>query len=1312
MEVDPKRIRAVFLSAVEDHAPEQWNEYLGEVCRDEPEVRRRVEVLLRGHREPNEFLDNAAAAPVPSAPVLIGEGPGTIVGAYKLLEQIGEGGFGVVFMAEQQQPVRRKVALKIVKPGMDTRQVVARFEAERQALAIMDHPNIARVFDGGATESGRPYFVMELVRGIPISDFCDQNRLGIRERLELFVEVCGAVQHAHQKGIIHRDLKPSNVMVTMYDDKPVAKVIDFGIAKATGQQLTEKTLFTNYAQLIGTPMYMSPEQAQMTGLDVDTRSDVYSLGVMLYELLTGTTPFDKSRLQSEAYDEVRRIIREEEPIKPSTRMSTLQQSAKTLTVHGTNHPKQLSRLLRGELDWIVMKSLEKDRNRRFDSAGALAADVQRYLHDEPVLACPPTVGYRLKKMVRRNKRSVVAAAALLMVLLAGMFGTTWGLIRATAARADAVIEASQKKAALADREIALADAQDKLFLSLLNQARVERNSGQVGQRFMTLKTLREAAKIRVTPELRTEATSALVLADIEIAHEWSAVPETESGLSFSADFTKYARMEHKGNVLICRFTDGREEIMLRLPAHGQPQHHFLRLSPDGRFVAYGHSGTADGKLRGLRIWRIDGRGPEVLLDEPAGMNNWALEFHPDGRQFVVGHSDSSISFYDLANGQRLRRIKLDSAPMYLACHPSNGRLAVSDFREVQILEASSGKVLSKWSHSAYTLAWHPDGRRLATGGDDQKIHIWDTDTGLETMPPWDYGSKGVAVTFNHAGNRLISRSWTRTTYLWDTATGRRLLTLPDLESVQFSSDDRTIGYSFKGNKIRLWHLADGAEQRVLARGSALADEQIQSFRVDTDGRMIAAETTHCLCFFDLASGEELAASPFSGVDATSPIHFNRADGWVTAGMSGVWAWPIQPDPDRSEVLRIGPPGEIAPGLGSQVSFYGRFSSDGRTLAIPNGRVTIVIHRDHPERRIKLGPQYDLRFCAISPDGRLVATCSHWSDGRNKSTTIWNAETGEQVRELPLEDSTQPLFSPDGRWLVTVNTSGTKFWDVTTWECVRQFDPASFAFSPDSRMFALGDISGGIRLVETETGHEIARLTSHENMSVGQFAPDGTRLIIYGANRKTLYVWDLGKIRQQLKALGLDWEWPEFAQAEPVGPAPRYRKVELILGDLGPNSRRLEERARQAIDRYRREVEANPESSTACNNLAWYYLTGPDSVRDVKAALPLAEKAVRLRPTSALFINTLGVAYYRNDRFQDALRTLRPNLDRQDDQSLPFDLYILAMSHHQLGETAKARVYFDWAVRWQLTHRDTTSDYLREQTIFRNEAEQVLKQDPK
>ncbi|HZN33528.1 MAG TPA: tetratricopeptide repeat protein, partial [Pirellulaceae bacterium] len=415
----------IFLAALERTSPTERAAYLDGACAGNAAQRALVEGLLYSHHEAGSFLDAPLFDAAATIDQPLAERTGAQIGPYKLLQQIGEGGFGVVFMAEQLEPVRRKVALKLIKPGMDTRQVIARFEAERQALAVMDHPHIAKVLDAGATESGRPYFVMELVRGVPITHYCDENHLSVRERLGLFASVCQAIQHAHTKGIIHRDIKPTNVLVTRQDAQAVVKVIDFGIAKAMGQQLTDKTLFTDFAQMIGTPLYMSPEQAELSSVDIDTRSDIYSLGVLLYELLTGSTPVSKEQLKQAAFDEIRRIIREVEPPKPSTRISSAE-AAPSIAAQRHTEPAKLARLVRGELDWIVMKALEKDRGRRYETANGFAMDVQRYLDDEPVLACPPSAGYRLRKFARKNKTALatVAAVALLVLVAAGSVGWT------------------------------------------------------------------------------------------------------------------------------------------------------------------------------------------------------------------------------------------------------------------------------------------------------------------------------------------------------------------------------------------------------------------------------------------------------------------------------------------------------------------------------------------------------------------------------------------------------------------------------------------------------------------------------------------------------------------------------------------------------------------------------------------------------------------------------------------------------------------------------------------------------------------------
>jgi serine/threonine protein kinase len=434
--------REIFLAALKKSSATERAAFLEQACGADANLRGHINALLVEHDQLGSYLESPAAASqrtVDDPPAT--ERPGMMIGPYKLLQQIGEGGMGVVWMAEQTQPVQRTVALKVIKPGMDSRQVIARFEAERQALALMDHVNIARVFDGGTVGQafqpdssaagqagkadqrlGRPYFVMELVHGVPITNYCDDNHLTPRERLELFVPVCQAIQHAHQKGIIHRDIKPSNVMVTLYDGKPVPKVIDFGVAKATEQKLTERTLFTQYGTMVGTLEYMSPEQAEMSALGVDTRSDIYSLGVLLYELLTGSTPLTHKRMKEAAYAEILRMIKEEEPPKPSTRLSDSGEALASISANRHTEPAKLAKLVKGELDWIVMKTLEKDRNRRYETAKDVAADVQRYLNDEPIQARAITMPQRMWRWYRRHVPLVAGAYTVFTFAIIGVMG--------------------------------------------------------------------------------------------------------------------------------------------------------------------------------------------------------------------------------------------------------------------------------------------------------------------------------------------------------------------------------------------------------------------------------------------------------------------------------------------------------------------------------------------------------------------------------------------------------------------------------------------------------------------------------------------------------------------------------------------------------------------------------------------------------------------------------------------------------------------------------------------------------------------------
>jgi tetratricopeptide (TPR) repeat protein len=492
----PEVERDLFLQVLDIESADQRTRFLDKACAGNPELRARVDALLQAHGAAGSFLEDAPDTPPQlethsaGSTTVAAEGPGQLIGRYKLLEKIGEGGFGVVYMAEQREPVRRRVALKIIKLGMDTRQVVARFEAERQALALMEHPNIARVLDGGATGTGRPYFVMELVRGVPITQFCDEQRLDPAARLDLFIQVCGAIQHAHQKGIIHRDIKPSNVLVTLHDDRPVPKVIDFGIAKAMQGDLTDKTVFTRFHEFLGTPAYMSPEQTQLNGLDADTRSDIYALGVLLYELLTGHTPFDARELLTASIEEMRRRIREEEPLRPSTRLRGLAQPvAVTVAQNRRSQPARLVTSLRGDLDWIVLKCLEKDRSRRYDSASALARDITRHLRDEPVHAVAPSATYRVRKLISRHRGAFAAAGGFALLLLLATVVSGAFAVRATRAEQ------------AARRETAIAEAVNR-FLNedLFNEGNLDSTpSGEV-----TLRTLLQRAALQIEPRLANQ----------------------------------------------------------------------------------------------------------------------------------------------------------------------------------------------------------------------------------------------------------------------------------------------------------------------------------------------------------------------------------------------------------------------------------------------------------------------------------------------------------------------------------------------------------------------------------------------------------------------------------------------------------------------------------------------------------------------------------------------------------------------------------------------------------------------------------------
>jgi serine/threonine protein kinase/tetratricopeptide (TPR) repeat protein len=674
MPVDPKRAQAVFLEAVGYQGPAERAAVLDRECQADQELRRSVETLLRDHDVPDSVFDRpfftatASCAPTTyrgvgsapdtaftleqtaiecgepvapsnrSSPLTNFEGPGTHIGPYKLVQRIGEGGMGAVYLAEQELPVHRHVALKIIKPGMDSEQVIARFEAERQALAMMDHPNIARVFDAGTTDSGRPYFVMELVRGAPLLQYCDDSQLTPRERLELFVPICQAIQHAHQKGVIHRDIKPSNVLVALYDGKPAPKVIDFGIAKATDQRLTEYTMYTQDGSIVGTLEYMSPEQAELSAQGVDTRSDIYSLGVLLYELLTGSTPLERERLREAGYAEILRRIKDEEPPRPSTRLGAAKATLGTIAANRRTEPARLPQIVRGELDWIVMKALEKDRARRYETASGLAHDVQHYLDGEAVDACPPSAGYRLRKFARKYRAALVIASAFAALLVLGAALSTWQAIVATQARDRADREARRalvaEERSREERDRAVAAGAQARGAEAKAKSEGEKASRSAAEAYAVLGFFKDHVLAAARPEgqeggLGKDVTlrAAVSAAEPKIAKAFQDQPIVEAYIRDSLGMT----YRYLGDLALS-VQQLERALELRTAALG-PEHPDTLSTQNNLALAYQASGRSDRAIalfeRTLAVEsaRLGADHPDTLITQ----NNLALTYRDDGQ---------------------------------------------------------------------------------------------------------------------------------------------------------------------------------------------------------------------------------------------------------------------------------------------------------------------------------------------------------------------------------------------------------------------------------------------------------------------------------------------------------------------------------------------------------------------------------------------------------------------------------------------------------------------------------------------------------
>jgi WD40 repeat protein/serine/threonine protein kinase len=1108
------KVDQIFWNALQLSSEEERRGYLDGICNNDAELRRLVEKLLRAQPKAEAFLEQPFADPPQTVDESFADRPGMIIGPYKLMELIGEGGMGLVFVAEQEHPVRRKVALKVIKPGMDTRQVIARFEAERQALALMDHPNIAKVLDGGETVSGRPYFVMELVKGIPITEYCDQAQMTPRKRLELFLQVCHAVQHAHQKGIIHRDLKPTNVLVTLHDGVPVPKIIDFGVAKAMGQQLTDKTIYTNFAQLVGTPLYMSPEQAALSGLDMDTRSDVYSLGVLLYELLTGTTPFNRERLRTASYDEIRRIIREEEPPRPSTRISTLGKTslqpsnaetaplrvpttvesrlAETIAQHRKSDPKRLRRLFRGELDWIVMKALEKDRNRRYETASAFASDVQRYLNDEPVQACPPSAAYRLRKFTRRHKISLLIASSIFLAVFLAFLGL---------AVSNAQIEGARRNEKTTREKLEI-----QLYYQTVGLADRERMAGNVGRaeelleapecppnlrgwEWHYLKRLRfgEGPSVRYGCLLWSLAVSPngrwLAVGGMDgIIHLWDVKTWTEArpfqaheshvkALAFSPDSSRLASGSWgEGSVKIWSIPASKQ--IMSLP-HGEGIAS-IAFSPDGRRLV--SAGDPAIKVWDAVTWQE--------LSGPAGGKEEveSIAFSPDGGRLAAGSLDGTVKAWDAATWRELfpplpHRLGYVLA---VAFSPDGTRIASSTGHyfygggecAIQIWDSASGQLirtLRGHQGGVFSLAFSPNGKRLATtGGEDPTIKIWDTADWLEALTlrghddtPWGLAFSPDGHVLYSAGADHMLRVWDGTPLEDNTDPALRTFTghTDRVAAVVFDHDDRQLVSGGLDHTIRVWDVATGKQ----LHSPPVQPGLIQSLSFSPEGHLLASAS----------SGEAHDGEP--------------------TGLLKVWECR---DWKELRSLRLEPEGFMC----------AVFAPGGQKL-VAAGVDSVVVWETTSFQRslVQYAHVAHLSSVAVSPDGRRAVAADVNGDVR-----IWDLESARPVLSLL---STPPLTS------ALVNFKAAMMARPLHPLHAHKSRVNAVAYSPKGDVFATCGMDGYTHLWDGRTFKRIAFFNGPANgVRCLAFSPDGTRLAS-GGNDATIRVWDVAKQRHLFTLYG-------------------------------------------------------------------------------------------------------------------------------------------------------------------------------------------------
>ena len=1092
------RLIAIFNEAKARPAGAERERFLADACTGDPELKEHVLSLLQAHEGAGDFLMHTLVV----SPT---ERPGDAIGRYKLREMLGEGGCGVVYVAEQEEPVRRRVALKVIKLGMDTNSVIARFGAERQALAMMDHPNIAKVLDAGTTDTGRPYFVMELVRGVRITDYCDQANLSTKDRLDLFIKVCQAIQHAHQKGIIHRDIKPSNILVTLHDGVPVPKVIDFGIAKATEGRLTDNTVYTQLHQFIGTPAYMSPEQAEMSGLDIDTRSDIYSLGVLLYELLAGSTPFDATELMASGIDAMRKTIREKEPVRPSTKLSQTLVAAEVrrLKTPASETPsseeevrassrrrlrvKETITLLKGDLDWIVMKCLEKDRTRRYDTANGLAMDIQRHLTNEPIVARPPSTAYKIQKACQRNKLVYTAGAAMALVLVVGTGVSIWQAMRATQARQE---ETRQRLAADAAREHALTAqktaeeartgeaemrhvAEGRAYagdMNLAQQALVADNlglatelldrhrprPGQLDRRGWEWRYLWQHTR---SDALYTLCQQSNRISGLTVSHDGKWLAIDAGGVSVWNLASRQGVLRQKGTAL---------------PAFSPVRSWLAMLDADG-------FESPEPKYR-LRVWDAETGGfvsNPPSPDVSAVTSMQGLVFAADGQSAVTassaqGAAAKELTLWRLADGKKLATYPVNirglgvGLPVSIA-QGTNLVAVAEDDRQVRVIDVDNGneklRLVAPGKGWLEAVALSADGRTLAacSGTDETVVRLWDVSSGRELGILDGHRAYVIALLFWPDGKTLASAAADQTIRIWDVAEKRALAVLrgqkDEIHRLALLPDNSTLISGAKDGTVMVWDTAVVRRRKPIVT----LPRPVQGFWAPA----IRGDSV-----LTLANDGWLIR--WGGRD------FQEAESLVQ----------VQPDPQGVCL-----------------------SSDQRLLAVGTDTGVVKLwdvsqRRLYREIEIATGKVLPRMF--LSGDTRLAV----WNAG-NRTLAIHDVTTGRLISfwSAPGNESGPDAFSPDGRWCLTSGPDRQMLLrDLSSGRelgALRTTSGLGRAFSPDGKQLAIAYDSGLVRLWDVRSLTERAPFRGFLRAAHSvAFSPDGRRLAVGSGADETIKLWDL------------------------------------------------------------------------------------------------------------------------------------------------------------------------------------------------------------